>query len=108
MKYLLIAFVRAWRAVISPLYGDVCKYYPSCSAYGLEALRIHGALRGSWLTVRRLARCHPWAAGGIDPVPGSPLEARLAAGAGSTGPEDPGTGSDAVHRSVVDASLRGE
>lgn len=80
MKYLLIGFVKAWRAVISPLYGDVCKYYPSCSAYGLEALQLHGAFKGSWLIVRRLARCHPWSKGGIDPVPESPLEARIAAG----------------------------
>ncbi|GAA2180300.1 hypothetical protein GCM10009785_10550 [Brooklawnia cerclae] len=79
MKYLLIGFVKAWRAVISPLYGDVCKYYPSCSAYGLEALRLHGAVRGSWLTVRRILRCHPWADGGFDPVPGSAMAAAMAA-----------------------------
>lgn len=79
MKYPLIGFVLLWRRLISPLYGDVCKYYPSCSAYGLDALRIHGALRGSWLIVRRLARCHPWAVGGFDPVPGSQFEAEMAA-----------------------------
>lgn len=69
MKYLLIGLLRAYRAVISPLYGQVCRYHPSCSAYALEAVTVHGALRGSWLAVRRLARCHPWAAGGYDPVP---------------------------------------
>ena len=69
MRRLLIALLRAYRAVISPLYGDVCRYYPSCSAYALEAVRAHGAGRGSWLTLRRLGRCHPWAAGGLDPVP---------------------------------------
>jgi putative membrane protein insertion efficiency factor len=79
MKYLLMGFVRLWRAVISPLYGDVCKYYPTCSAYGLEALRLHGAIKGSYLTITRLARCHPWAKGGFDPVPGSKLEAELRA-----------------------------
>lgn len=79
MKHLLIAFVKGWRALISPLYGDVCKYYPTCSAYGLEALRLHGALKGGWLIIRRLVRCHPWSMGGLDPVPGSPLEARLLA-----------------------------
>ena len=80
MKYLLIGFVKLWRTFISPLYGDVCKYYSSCSTYGLEALQLHGAVKGSWLIVRRLARCHPWSMGGVDPVPGSPLEARMAAG----------------------------
>lgn len=69
MKYLLIGLLRLYRAVISPLYGDVCRYYPSCSAYALDAVRAHGSIRGSWLAVRRLLRCHPWAAGGYDPVP---------------------------------------
>lgn len=78
MTYLLVGFVLAWRRLISPLYGDVCKYYPSCSAYGLEALRLHGALRGSGLIIWRLGRCHPWAHGGFDPVPGSRFEAEMA------------------------------
>ncbi|EPH06234.1 hypothetical protein HMPREF1531_00883 [Propionibacterium sp. oral taxon 192 str. F0372] len=78
MRYPLIWFVRGWRRFVSPLYGDVCKYYPSCSAYGLEALRIHGALRGSWMIIRRIVRCHPWAAGGFDPVPGSDFAREMA------------------------------
>lgn len=65
----LIAFIKVYRAIVSPLYGNVCRYYPSCSAYGLEALTTHGAIRGLSLTVRRLLRCHPWATGGLDPVP---------------------------------------
>jgi putative membrane protein insertion efficiency factor len=69
VKYVLIALLRGYRAVISPLYGQVCRYHPSCSAYALEAVQVHGSLKGSWLAVRRLGRCHPWAAGGYDPVP---------------------------------------
>ncbi len=65
----LIAFIKIYRAIVSPLYGNVCRYYPSCSAYGLEALTTHGAVRGLSLTVQRLLRCHPWATGGLDPVP---------------------------------------
>ena len=69
MKHVLIALLRGYRAVISPLYGQVCRYHPSCSAYALEAVDQHGSLRGSWLAARRVGRCHPWAAGGYDPVP---------------------------------------
>jgi putative membrane protein insertion efficiency factor len=72
MKHALIGLLKAYRAVISPLYGNVCKYYPSCSAYALEAVTLHGAAKGSWLAARRLASCHPWSLGGYDPVPGTP------------------------------------
>jgi len=69
MKWLLIGFIWLWRKIISPSYGDVCKYYPSCSEYGLEAVRTHGALKGGALAVWRIMRCNPWSKGGYDPVP---------------------------------------
>ena len=69
VRYALIGFLRLYRLLISPLYGQVCRYHPSCSAYALEAVQEHGSVGGSWLAVCRLGRCHPWAAGGYDPVP---------------------------------------
>ncbi len=65
----LLALVRAYRLLLSPWVGSGCRFDPSCSAYSLQALERHGALLGSWLTLRRLGRCHPWCAGGCDPVP---------------------------------------
>lgn len=72
MKHLLIGLLKVYRLVVSPLYGNVCRYYPSCSAYALRAVEVHGAGRGTWLAGRRLLRCHPWTPGGYDPVPGTP------------------------------------
>jgi uncharacterized protein len=69
MRWALVVVLKAYRRVVSPLYGDVCRYYPSCSAYALGAVEAHGTLRGSWLAARRIGRCHPWAAGGVDLVP---------------------------------------
>jgi uncharacterized protein len=84
MKHVLILLLKVYRLVVSPLYGNVCRYYPSCSAYALRAVEVHGAVRGSWLAGRRLLRCHPWTPGGYDPVPGTPEwheeQALLAAG----------------------------
>ncbi len=65
----LLLLVRAYRRLLSPLLPPSCRFYPSCSAYAEGALRKHGAARGAWLTARRLARCHPFHPGGIDPVP---------------------------------------
>jgi putative membrane protein insertion efficiency factor len=64
-----VAILVAYRAVVSPLYGDVCRYYPSCSSYALQAIQQHGVVRGIWLGARRILRCHPWAAGGVDDIP---------------------------------------
>jgi len=66
---LLTLLVRAYQLVLSPLLGPRCRFYPSCSAYAVQALSTHGALRGTYLAGRRLLRCHPWNPGGVDHVP---------------------------------------
>ncbi len=71
MKVLLIALVQAYRLLLSPWLGGACRFTPSCSAYALGCLQQHGAAAGSYLTLRRLVRCHPWCQGGHDPVPGA-------------------------------------
>lgn len=68
-KNLLIGAVRVYQWTLSPILPMSCRYQPSCSHYACEALHRHGALRGGWLTVRRIARCHPWGGDGYDPVP---------------------------------------
>ncbi|GLU46997.1 membrane protein insertion efficiency factor YidD [Nocardiopsis ansamitocini] len=74
----LILPIRGYQRFISPLFPPVCRFYPSCSSYAVEALQVHGALRGLWLTVRRIGRCHPFHPGGLDPVP--PRKGETAAG----------------------------
>ncbi len=61
--------IRGYQLFISPLIGPRCRFYPTCSHYALEALRVHGLRRGGWLALRRIFRCHPWHPGGVDPVP---------------------------------------
>jgi putative membrane protein insertion efficiency factor len=68
-RNVLVVFIRFWRAAISPLYGNVCRYYPTCSAYGLGSIQQYGVVRGSVMTVWRILRCNPWSRGGIDDVP---------------------------------------
>lgn len=68
-RNLALALLHGYRATISHTYGDVCKYYPSCSAYAVGAVQQYGAVVGSALTAARIARCHPWAVGGVDDVP---------------------------------------
>ena len=69
MRRLLMALVRGYRLLLSPWLGSACRFEPTCSVYSLAALERYGAAAGSWLTLRSLARCHPWCAGGLDPVP---------------------------------------
>ena len=69
MKRLLIALLRTYQYAISPFLGRRCRYYPSCSAYAVEAVEKHGAIKGGWLSAKRISRCHPWHPGGYDPVP---------------------------------------
>jgi len=67
----LTALIRVYQYAISPILGRSCRFLPSCSEYAVEALQTHGLLRGGWMAVRRVGRCHPWHAGGYDPVPPS-------------------------------------
>lgn len=69
IKALLIGLVKGYRLLLSPWLGSSCRFEPTCSAYSLQALQQHGAAAGSYLTLTRLARCHPWCTGGHDPVP---------------------------------------
>ena len=69
MKHPLLILLRAYKLAISPLLGNRCRYHPSCSAYAHEAIARYGACSGGWLTLKRLARCHPWGGEGHDPVP---------------------------------------
>jgi uncharacterized protein len=69
MKMLLQIPIRLYRLLLSPILGRNCRYFPSCSAYALEAIENHGAARGGWLAAKRICRCHPWGASGHDPVP---------------------------------------
>jgi putative membrane protein insertion efficiency factor len=66
---LLSSVIRAYKYAISPALGMNCRFHPSCSEYALEAIERHGAMHGIWLAAKRLARCHPWSAGGYDPTP---------------------------------------
>lgn len=74
MKYLLIGFVRLYQLIISPYLPSSCRYHPTCSRYTIEALKRHGALKGTWLGIKRISRCHPWSEGGYDPVPDTKSE----------------------------------
>jgi len=70
MKRIAVALIRIYQATISPFLGPNCRFHPTCSQYAEESVLHHGLVRGTWLALRRLARCHPWHPGGYDPVPG--------------------------------------
>ena len=69
MKWLLLRLIDAYRLLLSPFFGQQCRFYPTCSAYAREAIEVYGPVKGSWLAVRRIVRCGPWHPGGVDPVP---------------------------------------
>ena len=94
----LVWLVRVYQWTISPLLGPVCRYYPSCSAYGVTALERHGPVRGGWLTVRRVLRCHPWAAGGVDHVPPRHTAASTSDPSGDLPGPSTSVGGPAAHR----------
>jgi len=69
LAHVLIGALLIYRRLVSPLLGQSCRFHPTCSRYALEAIRLHGGLRGGWLAVCRVSRCHPFHQGGLDPVP---------------------------------------
>ncbi len=69
MKKILMGIIRFYQKAISPLFPPACRFYPTCSQYAFEAISVHGALKGSYLAIRRILKCHPFHKGGIDPVP---------------------------------------
>lgn len=69
MKKILLALIRFYQKAISPMTPPTCRFHPTCSRYGLEAIEIHGAWKGSWLMIKRISKCHPFHEGGFDPVP---------------------------------------
>jgi len=68
-RFLLLKLLRLWQLIISPLYGMPCRFHPHCSDYAKESVQKHGAVKGSWLTIKRLMRCNPWGGSGVDEVP---------------------------------------
>jgi len=69
MKRLLLLLIDGYKLLLSPYFGTQCRFYPTCSSYAREAIAVHGSLRGSWLATKRICKCGPWHAGGVDPVP---------------------------------------
>jgi len=76
MQKILVMLLKVYQYLVSPWFGQTCRFYPSCSCYAIEAVEKRGVLMGLWLTIRRIGRCHPWHPGGFDPVP-EKCEAKL-------------------------------
>lgn len=76
MKKLLLSIIKFYQKAISPLTPPTCRFHPTCSHYGFEAIETHGALKGSWLAIRRISKCHPFHEGGYDPVPDKKLNSK--------------------------------
>jgi putative membrane protein insertion efficiency factor len=103
----LTVMVRGYQLFVSPLLGPRCRFYPSCSAYALTAVQRHGALRGSWLAVRRLARCHPWNPGGVDHVPPAATRRGVDPGSEVSSSATPPVAPAAGHHPADDPALHG-
>lgn len=71
LQWILIAIVRLYQLVLSPILGPRCRFQPTCSSYTIDAIKLHGGLKGSWLAIKRITKCHPWGGHGFDPVPGT-------------------------------------
>lgn len=97
LQKLVIAPIRFYQRFISPLTPASCRYYPTCSQYAVEAIQTHGVVRGMGLAIKRISRCHPWHAGGIDPVPPAPNAESLDAVKGKHHPEIP-------HRNMLEST----
>ncbi|NDL69387.1 membrane protein insertion efficiency factor YidD [Halomonas alkaliphila] len=74
LAMVMIGFIKVYQYTISPLLGPRCRFWPSCSSYTIEAIQVHGPIKGGWMAIKRIIRCHPGSAGGIDPVPGGRSE----------------------------------
>jgi putative membrane protein insertion efficiency factor len=69
MKHIIIFFIKAYQLLISPIFAGSCRFYPSCSEYAVESVCRFGSIKGTWMAIKRIGRCHPWHPGGFDPVP---------------------------------------
>ncbi|MBC3883694.1 membrane protein insertion efficiency factor YidD [Undibacterium sp. FT31W] len=99
MKTLLLLLLRFYKYAISPMLGQNCRFYPSCSEYAAEAIRLHGAARGSYLAGRRLCKCHPWHPGGVDHVPPAAEKTETIPTSGKCHHEHPGDAGHSSHLS---------